>query len=76
MSKKDTSELRKKESESKSWGIVGGGIMGMTLALRLAQEGHQVTIYEAGPELGGLVSSWKMGNVEWDKFYHVILLSD
>lgn len=70
------SELRKKESESKSWGIVGGGIMGMTLALRLAQEGHQVTIYEAGPELGGLVSSWKMGNVEWDKFYHVILLSD
>lgn len=62
--------------ESKNWGIIGGGIMGMTLAHRLAQEGHKVTIYEAAPELGGLVSSWKMGNVEWDKFYHVILLSD
>ena len=62
--------------ESKNWGIVGGGVMGMTLALRLVQEGHKVTIYEAAPELGGLVSSWKMGNVEWDKFYHVILLSD
>ena len=62
--------------ESKKWGIVGGGIMGMTLAHRLAQQGNKVTIYEAAPELGGLVSSWKMGNVEWDKFYHVILLSD
>lgn len=67
---------------SRKWGIVGGGIMGMTLAHRLARQGHQVTIYEAAPELGGLVSSWKMpvstgeGDVEWDKFYHVILLSD
>ena len=62
--------------ESKKWGIVGGGIMGMTLAHRLAQQGHTVTIFESAPELGGLVSSWKMGDVEWDKFYHVILLSD
>ena len=62
--------------ESKKWGIVGGGIMGMTLAHRLAQQGHTVTVFESAPELGGLVSSWKMGDVEWDKFYHVILLSD
>jgi protoporphyrinogen oxidase len=62
--------------EAKKWGIVGGGIMGMTLAHRLAQQGHSVTLYEAAPELGGLVSSWKMNGVEWDKFYHVILLSD
>lgn len=60
----------------KKWGIVGGGIMGMTLALRLAKLGHSVTIFEAAPEMGGLVSSWKMGDTEWDKFYHVILLSD
>jgi len=61
---------------TKNWGIVGGGIMGMTLAHRLAQQGHQVTIFEAAPELGGLVSSWNMDGTEWDKFYHVILLSD
>ncbi|MEP6925983.1 MAG: NAD(P)/FAD-dependent oxidoreductase, partial [Ginsengibacter sp.] len=60
----------------KKWGIVGGGIMGMTLAHRLAQQGHKVTIFESAPDLGGLVSSWKLGDVEWDKFYHVILLSD
>ncbi len=62
--------------KSKNWGIVGGGIMGMTLAHRLAQKGHQVTIYEAASEIGGLVSPWKMNGTEWDKFYHVILLSD
>jgi protoporphyrinogen oxidase len=60
----------------KNWGIVGGGIMGMTLAHRLINQGHSVTLIEAAPTLGGLVSSWKMNDVEWDKYYHVILLSD
>lgn len=60
----------------KKWGIIGGGIMGMTIAHKLAQQGHQVTLFEGAPALGGLVSSWKLGNIEWDKFYHVILLSD
>lgn len=58
------------------WGIIGGGIMGMTLAHRLLQQGHKVTLFEGAPDLGGLVSSWKMDKFEWDKFYHVILLSD
>ncbi len=61
---------------AKKWGIIGGGIMGMTLAHRLSQKGNEVTIFEAAPEIGGLASSWKMGEIEWDKFYHVILLSD
>lgn len=62
--------------EERKYAIIGGGIMGITLALRLSEQGHRVTIYEGAPNLGGLVSSWKMGEVEWDKFYHVILLSD
>ena len=68
--------------KSEKWGIVGGGIMGMTLAHRLSESGQQVTLFEAAPNLGGLASSWKMGvgangqELEWDKFYHVILLSD
>jgi len=62
--------------QPEKYGIVGGGIMGMTLALRLKQQGKDVTIFESAPELGGLASSWKMNDVEWDKFYHVILLSD
>ena len=61
---------------STKWGIIGGGIMGMTLAHRLSQKGDEVTLFEAAGEIGGLTSSWKMNEVEWDKFYHVILLSD
>lgn len=60
----------------KKLGILGGGIMGITLAHRLSQEGHNVTLFESAPDLGGLVSSWKLGEIEWDKFYHVMLLSD
>lgn len=59
-----------------NWGIIGGGIMGMTLALRLIEQGHKVTIYESAEKAGGLASSWKMNDIVWDRFYHVILMSD
>lgn len=59
-----------------SWGIVGGGILGMTLALRLAQQGQKVTLFESAPELGGLASAWQLGDILWDRHYHVTLLSD
>ncbi|MEO1013262.1 MAG: NAD(P)/FAD-dependent oxidoreductase [Bacteroidota bacterium] len=56
--------------------IVGGGILGMTAALRIAEKGYQVELFDAAPELGGLARSWKIDNITWDKFYHVVLLSD
>ncbi len=62
--------------EQKTWGIIGGGMLGMTLALRLSQQGHRVTIYESADKVGGLASSWEMDGVVWDRFYHVILMSD
>ena len=58
------------------WGVVGGGMLGMTLALWLRDRGHEVTIIEAADELGGLVSAWQIGDVTWDRHYHVILNSD
>ncbi|HEY2846489.1 MAG TPA: NAD(P)/FAD-dependent oxidoreductase, partial [Pyrinomonadaceae bacterium] len=48
----------------------------MTLALRLAERGDDVTIYEAASEIGGLASAWQIGDVVWDKHYHVTLASD
>ncbi|MGH7702776.1 MAG: FAD-dependent oxidoreductase, partial [Gemmatimonadales bacterium] len=57
-------------------GIVGGGILGMTLALRLRQQGQRVTLIEGAPAAGGLVSPQELGGYTWDRFYHVILLSD
>src|SRR2546426_1116991 len=58
------------------WAIVGGGFLGMTLAHRLAQHGQDVTLFEAAPALGGLASAWSLGDVVWDRHYHVTLLSD
>lgn len=62
--------------EQKKWGIIGGGILGMTLALRLSQAGYKVTVYEAADKVGGLTGSWEMDGTVWDKYYHVILMSD
>ena len=59
-----------------TFGIVGGGFLGMTIALRLAEDGHDVTLFEAAPELGGLASAWQLGEITWDRHYHVTLLSD
>lgn len=60
----------------KKWAVVGGGVLGMTTALRLAQAGHQVTLFEAADHLGGLADAWKLGEITWDRHYHVTLLSD
>src|SRR5579862_1593343 len=57
-------------------GIVGGGMLGLTLAHRFAAAGHEVTLFEGAPELGGLASPWSLGDVVWDRHYHVTLLSD
>lgn len=56
--------------------IIGSGFLGLTLALRLAEQGNQVTVFESAAEIGGLASVWKIGDVVWDKHYHVTLLSD
>ncbi|HEY6563223.1 MAG TPA: FAD-dependent oxidoreductase, partial [Pirellulaceae bacterium] len=48
----------------------------MTLALRLAQQGRAVTLFEAADHLGGLADSWELHGVTWDRHYHVTLLSD
>ncbi len=63
-------------SASLRWGVVGGGMLGLTLAHRLAQAGQRVTILEGAPEIGGLAGAWQLGDVTWDKHYHVTLLSD
>jgi protoporphyrinogen oxidase len=56
--------------------VVGGGIMGLKVARDLVARGQHVTIAESAPQLGGLTSAWSLGEVTWDRFYHVTLLSD
>ena len=56
--------------------VVGAGLLGATLALRLAREGHRVELIEAAEEIGGLAGTMTIGDTTWDRFYHVVLLSD
>jgi protoporphyrinogen oxidase len=59
-----------------TWAVVGGGILGMSLAHRLASIGREVTVVEGGSDLGGLASTWEIGGVRWDRHYHVIMPTD
>ncbi len=59
-----------------AWGVVGGGILGMFLAWRLAQHGARVTLLDRAPAFGGLAGAWRVGDITWDRHYHVTLLSD
>ncbi len=58
------------------WAVVGGGMLGITLALRLSQRGHDVIVLEGSHQVGGLASAWRLGDIVWDRFYHVILSTD
>src|SRR6185503_3060976 len=57
-------------------GVVGGGVLGVSLALRLAHQGARVTVVERGPSLGGLAGTFDFGGHEVDRFYHVITPAD
>ncbi|NWG07498.1 MAG: NAD(P)/FAD-dependent oxidoreductase [Chloroflexi bacterium] len=58
-------------------GIIGGGIMGISLGYFLSKQGVKVTIYEASPVLGGLAGPIVLEDgTEVDRFYHAILSSD
>ena len=50
--------------------IVGGGIAGAAAALRLAEGGREVVLFEAGERLGGLVVSFEIGGTPLECFYH------
>lgn len=62
--------------KSVSVAIVGGGILGMTLARRLQASGARVTILEGAVRSGGLAAPAPIGGFTWDRFYHVILRTD
>jgi protoporphyrinogen oxidase len=58
--------------------IIGAGITGLTAAYDLTRAGHRVTVYEARPYAGGLVSGFHDERWEWplERFYHHWFASD
>ncbi len=56
--------------------VVGGGILGLTAAYRLAQAGVAVSLFERSNDLGGLVGTFDFDGYPVDRFYHVVLPTD
>jgi protoporphyrinogen oxidase len=58
--------------------VLGGGALGLTVAMRLARRGAQVTVIEKEGELGGLAAGFRVaeGAAYLEKFYHHLFRSD
>lgn len=58
--------------------IVGAGIAGLSAAYDLLNAGHEVVLYEASGQTGGLAAGFWDENWEWplEKFYHHIFATD
>ncbi|KKR71552.1 MAG: hypothetical protein UU81_C0002G0015 [Microgenomates group bacterium GW2011_GWC1_41_8] len=52
--------------------IIGAGFTGLSVAYRLLQSGHNVTIFEKDPQPGGLAIGYQEKGWEWtmEAFYH------
>ncbi len=61
---------------AKTIAIIGGGYAGLSAALRLTGQGHQVSLYERGSRPGGLVGSFSVGGTPLERFYHHFFTSD
>lgn len=56
-------------------GVIGGGFAGLTAALRLAQHGHDVTLWEKG-RYGGQAATFPVSDTRLEIFYHHLFQSD
>jgi protoporphyrinogen oxidase len=67
---------------SRKTAVLGGGALGLTVALRLAQRGERVVVYEREPVAGGLAAGFSpapelpAGGPFLEKFYHHLFRSD
>ena len=58
--------------------VIGAGFGGMAAAYDLVRAGHQVTVFEAAEQVGGLAAGFKQPGWDWsvEKFYHHWFASD
>ncbi len=50
----------------KNIAIIGGGLGGLSVSLRLRARGHGVTVFEAGPTFGGKMNRWESQGFVFD----------
>ncbi|MDD2261015.1 MAG: NAD(P)/FAD-dependent oxidoreductase [Clostridia bacterium] len=47
--------------------IIGAGLAGLSMAAELSVKGHNVTVYEQNPFIGGIMSHAKKNGYEWEQ---------
>lgn len=57
-------------------GIVGGGIAGLAAAYRLQRAGHDVQVFEASDDIGGLAATYETAGDPIEQFYHHLSKSE
>jgi len=57
-------------------GVVGGGIAGLAAAHRLQEHGHEVRVFEASDQIGGLAAVYETAGDPIEKFYHHLSKSE
>ncbi|MBI4305611.1 MAG: FAD-dependent oxidoreductase, partial [Chloroflexi bacterium] len=57
-------------------GIVGAGAAGLAAAYDFANGGHQVTVFEAAPFVGGQASTIEVGGGRLERGYHHLFTND
>lgn len=56
--------------------IIGSGYTGLVAALRLAEDGHSVTVLEKSSTAGGLASDFKVEGASLERAYHHLFKTD
>src|SRR6476620_6642783 len=63
-------------SNSREIAVIGGGFTGLVAALRLAEAGYSVEVFERGETLGGLASGFSMHGTSIERTYHHLFRTD
>ncbi len=56
--------------------VIGAGAMGLAAAYRASKNGHEVDLFEAAPEAGGMAGHFDFGGISIERFYHFISHTD
>mgnify|MGYP000887189498 CR=1 FL=1 len=56
--------------------VIGAGFTGLSAAYRLSESGVRVTLIESASDVGGLASSFNVGDTKLERFYHHWFTSD
>src|SRR5258705_2869722 len=56
--------------------VIGAGAMGLAVAYHAVKAGHEVTLFEAGPEPGGMAAHFNFDGLSIERFYHFVCKAD